>query len=47
MFCADGVNGGLSLMRTHFVIARSAATWQSRWGKKRHYDNGIATLRSQ
>ena len=36
-----------SLTRTQFVIARSVATWQSRWEQGRRYGNEIATLRSQ
>ena len=37
----------LLLTRTQFVIARSEATWQSRWEQGRRYGNEIATLRSQ
>ncbi len=35
------------LMRTQFVIARSAATWQSRWLNVVSFGDDIATLRSQ
>jgi hypothetical protein len=40
-------NAGFDLMRTQFVIARSEATWQSRWWRDDSYGNQIATLRSQ
>ncbi len=36
-----------SLTRTHFVIARNAATWQSRCLRIRRSAGEIATLRSQ
>ena len=35
------------LTRTQFVIARSEATWQSRYLGERFFSNEIATLRSQ
>ena len=35
------------LTRTQFVIARSAATWQSRCRSDISFRNEIATLRSQ
>ena len=37
----------MGLTRTHFVIARSEATWQSRRLNDGSYGNEIATLRSQ
>ena len=40
-------NQANSLTRTQFVIARSEATWQSRWLNDVSFGNEIATLRSQ